>query len=173
MTSEGQRRLDSAEVDRLFREYGTRLRQFLVGLLRDGHLAEEALQRTFEQTAKVGGDVSPQSQQPWLFRVAYHEAMAIRRRRQLDARVLQKLALSAEHHGLSPESEVLRTEAADQVRNAVNLLPDEQRRVVVMRTWEQKTFEQISRELQIPLGTVLSRMRLAIEKLRRILNEHE
>jgi RNA polymerase sigma-70 factor (ECF subfamily) len=52
------------------------------------------------------------------------------------------------------------------MRGAIELLPDEQQRIVRMRIYEQKTFAVISEELNIPLGTALSRMRSALAKLR-------
>ena len=44
-------------------------------------------------------------------------------------------------------------------------LPVEQRRVIRMRIYEDKTFAVIAEELGAPLGTVLTRMRLALRKL--------
>ena len=49
----------------------------------------------------------------------------------------------------------------------------EQQTVTRMRIVEQKKFTEIAHELQLPLGTVLTRMRLALEKLRRVLAEKE
>ena len=53
----------------------------------------------------------------------------------------------------------------EHVKEVLESLPDEQRRVVRMRIYEEKTFAAIAAELNAPLGTVLTRMRLALKKL--------
>ena len=60
--------------------------------------------------------------------------------------------------------------ARPALRKALGELPAEQGRVVWARMYEDKTFAQIAEEFGLPLGTVLTRMRLALEKLRRTLH---
>ncbi|MCA9247413.1 MAG: hypothetical protein KDA42_09870, partial [Planctomycetales bacterium] len=50
-------------------------------------------------------------------------------------------------------------------------LPSEQREVVRMRIYEEKKFAEIAAELELPLGTVLTRMRLALKKLEAALGQ--
>ena len=57
-------------------------------------------------------------------------------------------------------------EEQDRLRRAIDRLPAAQREVVIKRLAEDCSFAEIAAELGVPLGTVLSRMRLAIEKLR-------
>jgi RNA polymerase sigma-70 factor (ECF subfamily) len=64
------------------------------------------------------------------------------------------------------EEPLLRLESVELVREALEELPPEQRQVVRMRIYEEKTFAVISKELKIPLGTALARMRSAVMKLR-------
>ena len=59
------------------------------------------------------------------------------------------------------------------VRKALGELPPEQSKVVWARMYEDKTFAQIAEESGLPLGTVLTRMRLALGKLRRTLRTGE
>ena len=61
---------------------------------------------------------------------------------------------------------LLRLEAVEGIRLALESLPPEQRQVVRMRIYEEKTFATIAKELKIPLGTALGRMRAATTKLR-------
>jgi RNA polymerase sigma-70 factor (ECF subfamily) len=58
-----------------------------------------------------------------------------------------------------------------RVRVAIDRLPPEQRRVVEQRIDEGRTFAEIAAESGLPLGTVLTRMRLAHEALRKALGE--
>ncbi len=61
----------------------------------------------------------------------------------------------------------MRWEIVERVKQALETLPNQQRTVVRMRIYEEKTFAVIADELGIPLGTVLTRMRLAIKKLQK------
>ena len=65
-----------------------------------------------------------------------------------------------------PEQPLVRREIVDQVREAMESLPASQRQVLQARVYEDKTFAQIAAEMRLPLGTVLTHMRRALEKLR-------
>ena len=60
-----------------------------------------------------------------------------------------------------------RKEEVARLRDLMQQLPAEQQFVVRQRIQEEKTFAVIADELQVPLGTVLTRMRLAIQKLQK------
>jgi RNA polymerase sigma-70 factor (ECF subfamily) len=64
-------------------------------------------------------------------------------------------------------------ESVAKVQEALADLPAEQRQVVRMRIYEEKTFATIAQELQIPLGTALGRMRTALIKLKKSLGSDQ
>jgi RNA polymerase sigma-70 factor (ECF subfamily) len=170
--------LDPAVVAALYIEHGEELRRFLLGILRDAQLASDVLQATFTKLVERGHETRSQSRKAWLFRVAYHEAMAYRRRQGVGDRVLRNVAWHAhtrENNGAAcpAEEPLLRLEAVQSVRDALEHLPAEQRQVVRMRIYEEKTFAVIAKELKIPLGTALGRMRAALIKLRTRLSTPE
>jgi RNA polymerase sigma factor (sigma-70 family) len=173
LTESGQRRGDPEVVEQLYATYGDQLRPFLVGLLRDHAAADEALQQTFQQALKQGGDVDPQRWKSWLFQVAYNEAMAVRRRRQIDLRALQQIARTAPQYGLPAFADAMRAEQLERLRSAIEQLPPDQQTVVHRRIETEQTFQQIADELQVPLGTILTRMRLALSKLRTALQDSD
>ena len=116
--------------------------------------------------AQKGHETQEDSRKAWLFRVAYHEAMAIRRREGVGDRVLRRMAWHTSRAAAAADEPLLRLEAVQSVRKALEELPAEQRQVVRMRIYEEKTFATIAKELKIPLGTALGRMRAATIKLR-------
>lgn len=63
-------------------------------------------------------------------------------------------------------------ETADQVKNAIRNLPKSSQVIVTMRIQDGKTFQAIADDLKLPIGTVLTRMRRAMEKIRRELEDH-
>mgnify|MGYP002622404066 CR=1 FL=1 len=107
----------------------------------------------------------------WLFRVAYNEAMAIRRRQGVENRSLARLARSSPKFPETPEEAAIGSEWKEQIQQAMTRLPEEQRDVVRRRIYDEMTFAEIAETLGVPLGTVLTRMRLALKKLRKALTE--
>jgi RNA polymerase sigma-70 factor (ECF subfamily) len=166
-------RLETALVAALYLEHGEELRRFLQGVLRDAQLANDVLQATFARLVEVGHNTREESRKAWLFRVAYHEAMAVRRRENTGDRVVRRLAWTRDATGQPSDEPLLRIESVELVREALAELPPDQQRVVRMRIYEEKTFAVIAAELEIPLGTALGRMRDALAKLRKKLASHE
>lgn len=162
--------LNTEQVAALYLQHSEELRCFLVGLLRDQQLAADVLQATFVKMVQRGGETQAETRKAWLFRVAYHEAMAIRRRDKVGDKIAKRIAEDGDFRGL-PEDSLVRHESVELVREALEQLPPDQRQVVRMRIYEEKTFAVIAKELNIPLGTALGRMRTALIKLRTRLGE--
>lgn len=167
----GDEPLDPAVIASLFVEHGAALEQFLVGLLRDPHQAADALQATFTKLVEKGHETRPGTRKGWLFRVAYHEAMFVRRRGAVGDKVVRNVAWSLPAATAAGDDPLVRLEAVEGVRRALVKLPADLRQIVRMRIFEEKTFAVIAEELQIPLGTALGRMRTALIKLRHMLGE--
>ena len=165
--------IEPSIVAALYVEHGEELRRFLLGVLRDAQLANDVLQATFVKMAQRGHETREETRKAWLFRVAYHEAMAVRRREGLGDKVLRRVAWQTDGAAASAEEPLLRMEAVQTVREALDELPFEQRQLVRMRIYEEKTFAVIAKELKIPLGTALARMRAAMIKLKARLGETE
>jgi RNA polymerase sigma-70 factor (ECF subfamily) len=92
--------------------------------------------------------------------------MAVRRRQSVGDRIIRQVAWRSEGTTGPADEPLVRLEAVESVRQALDELPPEQRQVVRMRIYEEKTFAVIAEELKIPLGTALGRMRAALIKLR-------
>ena len=173
MEEGASKQLEPGRLTEWYTEFAERLNAFLQGVLRSRTLAEEALQATFTKALMHGGDVTPGSERAWLFQVAFNEAMMIRRRQGVIDRGWGMVAQSHQEEAeFPPDESLLRWETAVHVQAALANLPEEQKTVVRMRIYEEKTFQQIAEETGAPLGTVLTRMRLALAKLREAL-QHE
>ncbi len=170
---------DAAESDgalaELTREQGRPLHRFLLGLLRDRAAADDVLQQVLLKLVESWPSIRPETAKSWLFTVAYHEALALRRRRKCQDNALAELWARPvwQCHGAphSPEVEASRGEAIEAVRAALDALPEAQREVVRRRVYRNQTFATIAAELGCPLGTVLTRMRLALKTLSQLLEE--
>jgi len=179
LTTAEPSRIDPAIVTGLYEQHAPELRLFLVGVLRNADLASEALQNTFAKALEQGHTANPELLKGWLFQVAFHEALALRRRSRTHDRSLRQLAQVAQSGspGDSPDApadRMAQSELVQELRRALDELPADQLRVVRLRIYEDKSFATIANELAAPLGTVLTRMRLAVKKLsQRLRSSHD
>ncbi len=167
MTPADEGKIEPSIVAALYVQHADELRRFLLGVLRDGQLAGDVLQTTFVRLVEGGHRTREESRKAWLFRVAYHEAMAIRRRQSTGDRITRQSAWTRRGVAGAADEPLLRMEKVEAVRTALERLPVEHQQVVRKRIYEEKTFAVIAQELGIPLGTALGRMRTALAKLRR------
>lgn len=161
-------KLDPEAVEALWARYAGELRNFLAGVLRDADPAEEALQQTFVTLLERGHTAAAETRKGWLFKVAFNHAMERKRRETIGGRALDAIRRAADGQDSAPSAAELaqRTETREQLRAAIETLPAAQRQIVELRLRDGKTFAVIAEELAIPLGTALTRMRLAMAKLR-------
>lgn len=172
MAADGEKRIDPEAVEELYHQCATGLRAFLIGLLRDRELAEEVQQATFLKALQSGHQVDPERFRGWLFRVANNEALLVGRRRKVDRRAKEKIAGASPGVPEQPVVDsVSRTEMSAAVRQALEKLPKEQLEVVRLRIYEGLRFAEIAERTQVPLGTVLTRMRLALQRLSKALSD--
>lgn len=172
-------RLDRPAVELLYAEYAQELRSFLLGVLCNLDLATEVLQITFVKAVELGHTAREESIKGWLFRVAFNEAMTLRRRAMVRTKYAESLRDkyagshrdSGEPESPPPEVSVMLNESTERVQLAMKSLPADLQRIVTMRMYDDKTFATIAAELNVPLGTVYARLQTAFKKLKTILQE--
>jgi RNA polymerase sigma-70 factor (ECF subfamily) len=76
---------------------------------------------------------------------------------------------SVETGAVEPPQQLVSEEQVQRIRRALDQLPESQRWVVQQRFFQGRTFADMAAELNVPLGTVLTRLRLALGKLERSL----
>ena len=70
-----------------------------------------------------------------------------------------------------PIDQAIQSETSQQLEQALKQLPASWQEVVRLRIHDNLTFQQIADQLEIPLGTALTRMRRAMERLRREIDQ--
>ena len=127
----------------------------------DSQIAEDAAQETFIQAWQHLSSYSPRtSLRNWLYRIAVNTATDMLRR---EKRVLPNAVedLQLEDPGPGPEALYSQEERANLVRRAVLSLPEASRAVLVLREYEGFSYHEIADALDIPVGTVMSRLSYA------------
>ena len=92
MTDPPDCRIDPTVVAALYVQHADELRAFLLGVLRDGHLAADVLQATFVKAIEQGHTAHEESLKSWLFQVAYREALLVKRRQGVHERAVRRVA---------------------------------------------------------------------------------
>ncbi len=167
------RRGDVDALGELYEKYKTNIFRTALAITQDRGAAEDILQesflRLFTYADRIRTDVSVE---PWLYRVAVnlsHTWVQKSRRRVAPLEgVLERLTDSLH---LLPDHVMERRETQEAVQQAIAGLPLGHRIVVVLYYLEGLGLREIAEVLEIPEGTVKSRLHYARESLRRLLGE--
>jgi RNA polymerase sigma-70 factor (ECF subfamily) len=133
----------------------------------DAGLAEDAAQEAFIRVWQHLASYQPRSAfRNWVYRIAANVALdalrALRREREtVDVDMVPVAA-----PGPGPEAMLIEKERAERVRQAVLALPPASRAVLVLREYEGLSYQEIAYTLDIPMGTVMSRLNYARNRMR-------
>lgn len=158
----------------LYDRYGRLVYSLALRMLDDSAAAEEVTQDVFLQVWR-GADGYDESQGKvvtWLTSFARHRAIDLLRRRNVRPEGHQSaledfLDLSSPDQPTEPAVEAAMD--VHNLRQALQTLPDDQRRVLAMAYFQGFTQQEIAVQMNEPLGTVKTRVRLGLKKLRGLL----
>ncbi len=167
---------DRAAFNDLVTRYQDRLFASMLGVTGSSEEAEDVVQDAFVR-AFVKLDSFQQSSQffTWLYRIAFNTALSRHRRRRnrvsLD-QVRETTGMEPIDHVDSPDEPMMRRERVAMVRQAMEMLSEEHRAILVLREMDDYPYETIAEILEISIGTVRSRLsraryqlKLALESL--------
>ena len=142
------------------------VRNVIYRMCGDTHIAEDAAQEAFVQAWLHLSSYRPQtSLRNWLYRIAVNAATDIlRREKRILPHSLEDLPLTDSRPG--PEATVFQTERIALIQKEILSLPDASRAVIVLREYEEMSYHEIADALDIPLGTVMSRLNYARKLLK-------
>ncbi len=158
----------------LTQRYRAPLRRFFASLLLDAGGADDCVQETFLRLWLLRREYAPTGRfSTYLFQLGKNHLLNQQRKLRLQA------AHRADKDGVErmapndkqPEQCVMRQERRARIRQAVAILPPHLRVVVELCHTRQHTYQEIAQHLQIPVGTVKSRMFEAHKRLRQMLND--
>ncbi len=167
---------ESSAFGQLMERYQKELFHFLIRFLGNRAAAEDIFQETFLQVHQSAALFDPQRRfRPWLFTIAANKARDLMRS---NAR-RPASALHAPINGAGgedgsafidlmeaatclPEEPLMRRETRQQVQELVRRMPDHLREVIILSYFHQFPYKEIADILQVPLGTVKSRLHAAV-----------
>jgi RNA polymerase sigma-70 factor (ECF subfamily) len=164
---------DKEAFGEIVRRWERKIFALCFGMLGREDDARDAAQETFiaayRNVSNFRGEAKVSS---WLHRIAVNQCLTTKRRAKTRAEEFlddesgenERVFVAPSHR--SPARATEQTERFTIVRLAVNSLPVDLRQVIVMKEFEEMTFQEISDTLELPLSTVKSRLYTALKQLR-------
>lgn len=176
MSETSERPLAPETVEQCHRDFSGMLERYAWAIVRDWSLAADVVQTGFIALTRFGGDVVPEARKSWLFRVVHREALRVRDRQKRYNQTNNETPAVFETRAtyeLDPLSKMADQENVELLKRRISELSAEQQEVIRLRIFEDLTFADIAKKMQIPIGTALSRMRLALDRLRAASQDNE
>ena len=165
-------KVDKEALEALYTRYASSIYSLAMFMLRQEALAEEATQDIFLNIWLKASSYKSDRGEPraWIMSVAHHKIVDVirTRRRALnvtDPGVYETLDLLPSGQ-ISTEEEVERNLERERILHALSKIPPTQRQVIMMAYFGGYSQSEMAQILQQPLGTVKTRVRLAMQKLR-------
>jgi len=146
------------------------LYRFAQSLCRRQGLAEDLVQQTYLQWAKKGSALRDLSKvKSWLYTTLYREWLAIARKEKR----FESVEFDPENHAITEEETDVEPRVDSQLlQQALAEMEDSYRAPLVMFYLKELSYREIAEVLQLPIGTVISRLSRAKDSLRRILSRN-
>ncbi|MGD9889779.1 MAG: RNA polymerase sigma factor [Dehalococcoidia bacterium] len=163
---------DLDALDRLYERHGRAAFSIAYSIVGSVEAAEDVVQDAFLTIWRRAGTYVPSrgNARTWMLTVTRHRAIDIVR-----ARAARPSGVSLDIAGAlaaqdgDPAAEAMRRIEATSVRAALDVLPSAQRQVIDLAFFSGLSYPEIAERIGLPLGTVKSRIRLALERLRLVL----
>jgi RNA polymerase sigma factor (sigma-70 family) len=152
------------------RRFQGRVYGLALTIVRQHAIAEEISQETFARVFRHAANYDARKGQvsTWLLSIARNLAIDVTRMRRLDTVdpdvIAAEVSLTSQAPGADDTD--LQPDEREQLRSAIAELPDHQRRALVLAAYTGRTAREISDLEDVPLGTVKTRIRTAMLKLR-------
>ena len=142
-------------------------------LTRDDHDAEDLVQVAYLRALKFFGGFHGANSRAWLLTIVRNACYSWleQKRARGTATAFDEGIHGVGSDDIDPEKQLLREDEMQSVRRAVEELPLELREVVILREMEGLSYKEIAAIAEIPLGTVMSRLARARERLRQRLGD--
>jgi RNA polymerase sigma-70 factor (ECF subfamily) len=170
---------DERALEPLYDRYGRLVFSLALRIVHDGPTAEEVTQEVFVRLWRSAASFAPEraSVQTWLLRITHNLALNEVRRRQsrpvADERFdweVQGAALPDPHGEADPAVAAWARERAEAIQHALAQLPDLQRRAIELAFFGGLSQAEVAAAVGDPLGTVKSRIRIGMQRLKELLS---
>lgn len=170
---------DRNAISQLIDRHSRRVRDYIKMMVKDHDVAEDIFQETFIKAVRVideGRYTDNGKFLSWILRIAHNQVIDHFRSQKQNKSVSEADAgydvlgtlRFAEHN---VEDAMVSEQTERDIRALVELLPDEQREVVMMRYFANMSFKDIAEQTDVSINTALGRMRYALINLRKMIKD--
>jgi RNA polymerase sigma-70 factor (ECF subfamily) len=140
-------------------------------LTRDVAAAEDLVQDACVRAVRFFGSAPHDNPRAWLFAIVRNTwfSRASGHANQIRPVALERSGVEPPAEALDPEEQMLQRQDVERVRAALEQLPPDFREVLVLRELEGLSYKEIAAVLRVPIGTVMSRLARARERLMAVL----
>jgi RNA polymerase sigma-70 factor (ECF subfamily) len=155
----------------LVKRYGERIKNHIQTLVPDTRDAEDISQEVFAKAFQmIGSYDSKYAFSTWIYTIARNSSIDFIRKRKINAKSFEDLMGGEESNSAyrlvpSPEEHLIFEQEIEKIKNAIDSLPEQYRVVAEMRFIHEYAYEEMARELGLPLGTIKTRIKRAKERL--------
>ena len=171
--------LDAEKFEAIFHCYKNMVYRLAYLTLGDAQEAEDVMQEVFIKVYQAHDSFRPEKGNfnSWLRRITINQSISRQRRKSLPSLSLENLEeegadLSETSYEL-PEETAIKQEESRRIQRAISFLDKKHRAILALRYFDNLSYNEISLVLEIPLGTVKSRINTAIKALRREMVDKE
>ncbi len=171
---------NSSAIEELISRYKDRIYTSIYYLVKDKYLAEDLFQDVFIKiidTIRLGKYTDEGKFLPWALRIAHNLCVDHFRKvkrtptiRTSDGNDIFEVLNFQEE---SAEVAVMQKQTYDRVRKMIDMLPEEQKEVIILRHYADLSFKEIADLTKCSINTALGRMRYGLINLRRIMEEKQ
>ena len=170
---------DRSAMSQLIERHSRRVRDYINMMVKDRDVADDIFQETFIKAVRVideGRYTDNGKFLSWILRIAHNQVIDHVRDQRQDKAVTESEAGydmlgTLKFAERTVEDAMVSQQIERDVRSLVELLPSEQREVVMMRYFSGLSFKEIAEQTNVSINTALGRMRYALINLRRMIKE--
>lgn len=171
---------EESSIEILIKRHQQRIYSFIYSKVKQRDVTEDLFQDTFIKvirTLKKGNYNEEGKFLPWVMRIAHNLVIDYFRKNNR----LPTLKTSEEYDifsiigdgSLNAEKQLIKDQILADVKELVKELPDEQKKVLIMRIYKDMSFKEISEQTGVSINTALGRMRYALINLRKIIEKKQ
>jgi RNA polymerase sigma-70 factor (ECF subfamily) len=170
---------EEKSLEVLLEKYQKRIYSSIFMLVKDKYLAEDIFQDTFIKVIdnlKSGNYKEEGKFFPWVMRIAHNLCIdyfrKVKRKPQIVTEDGYDIFTVLDMREDSIEDKMIKEQSIAKIKDLINLLPNEQKEVVVLRHYAELSFKEISDITGVSINTALGRMRYALMNMRKMVEEN-
>lgn len=161
--------------EQLVKKYQKNMYRLAFRMTKDHDSADDLAQETFVKAfTSIGSFKEEYSFYPWIFKICMNLSINYLKKKKftVSESELEPYKLEDKKTAGDPMSQLMKDELMDRIERSIDRLPPRFKAVFILKVYEELSYEQIAKSLNISVGTVMSRLFRARERLQKSLKDY-